>query len=229
MLLVLLLALSCCPNKTSSSRIQSSPSAYSRRPGRGDLYHHYYSQQNQHQRPPQHYLQYHHQINHHNSGDGLSEGILEGGDPYHSGEEEDPNWWDGAEEIDLTQKIHPPFPDPYPDSFHLVPLNPFQDSVQDFFENPDSLFFGSCGDENVCEVGPFPPPPELFVPPPPMPPFMPGLAAMLGTEGGLPGEELPAAGGRTPDGTCTLCHWATEGNSSAVFVVENEGELKSSQ
>ena len=124
------------------------------------------------------------------------------------GWDDDDGWWDGVEEIDLTQR-----PPEYNDEtqLYLVPLQEDDDN-----DNQYDCFLNI--PEDVCDLGKFPrPPPELFVPPPPLPPFLPGLAPLAQSQRPTEQDE------------CLLCHWAEHGNLSSTLLAGEQGEVLSSE
>lgn len=136
--------------------------------------------------------------------DNLADGIVEG-----EGWEEEDGWWDGVEEIDLTQ------PSQYNGNtqLYLVPLAPVEQELTD-----QSLVI-DCGGEAFCDIEMFPPPPKLAMPPPPLPPFMPGLVNMIRR------QSLEVFIGVPPQSHCSLCQWAYQGNSSLTTLMDDFGEF----
>ncbi|XP_071548129.1 uncharacterized protein [Panulirus ornatus] len=119
--------------------------------------------------------------------------------------EEDESWWDGVEEVILTNS--------FSDGFSYDDL--FYDDLYDINY--------TCTDSMECEeFASLPPPPDfiLTLPPPPVPPFLQGAIGRLQEEGrkrkklepqeeDLKEEEL-----EWDFDQCSLCDWATGGNNT---------------
>lgn len=115
-------------------------------------------------------------------------------------------WWEGVEEVDLTQSHRE-------SQFYLIPLQQ-QPQSDDSYPNCEGSF------EDSCDF--LLPPPQLFLPPPPIPPFLPGLVNLAES------QRSPAADGKAEchlcHSECQLCHWAMHGNASSTFLHGDLGE-----
>ena len=142
--------------------------------------------------------------------------------------EEDESWWDGAEEIDLTQ----PFTD-YLDDY-LIYEDFLYNNTTSIISLPSCLDLDETPD---CSVIPnIPPPPDmiLILPPPPVPPDLRGVEGLLleATKKWQKQEEIKSL---TDDSVyqdddfknsvwdnsehmCVLCEWAVGGNDTIDFL-----------
>ncbi|XP_066967173.1 uncharacterized protein [Macrobrachium rosenbergii] len=119
--------------------------------------------------------------------------------------EEDESWWDGVEEVVLTNSFNGGFT--YDDLYY------------------DDLYDANytCTDTLECEeFSALPPPPDfiLTLPPPPVPPFLQGAIGRLQEEG-RKRKKLESTEDEDEDkeqdleyDQCSLCEWATGGNNT---------------
>ncbi|KAK8726919.1 hypothetical protein OTU49_010131, partial [Cherax quadricarinatus] len=123
--------------------------------------------------------------------------------------EEDESWWDGVEEVILTNSFN--------DGFSYDDL--YYDDLYDINY--------TCTDTMECdEFDSFPPPPDsiLTLPPPPVPPFLQGAIGRLQEEGRKrkklepqevgKEEEDEEEGREWEEDQCSLCEWASGGNNT---------------
>lgn len=158
------------------------------------------------QHDQQHYLHFQHS----QADDNLADGIIEG-----DGYTDDDGWWDGVEEVDLTHKTPIKLGDGA-SQFYLAPLS--GDQLSDPWSENDHQYLKDCGKDSYCDVGISNQPPKLTIPPPPLPPFMPGLVNMIRR------QNLEVFIGVPPESHCSLCRWAEDSNSSLAALAHEPCE-----
>lgn len=145
--------------------------------------------------------------------------------------EDDEAWWEGVEEVVLTNS--------FTDGFFAYEEQLYEDDLYDINY--------TCTDSMPCDDFAYlPPPPDsiLTLPPPPVPPFLTGAIGRLQEEGrkkreeekSESQEEREAGGGEEGDGDeedggrkwvndeCSLCDWATGGNNTLNLLPPSPGE-----
>lgn len=197
------------------------------------------------QPPPYHVLYYDHSYPpsrplHHQPGSGGNTGsqgksnafldFYDGLEDVGESWEDDEGWWDGVEEVVLTNS--------FTDGFYAYEEQLYDDDLYDINY--------TCTDSMPCdEFAYLPPPPDsiLTLPPPPVPPFLNGAIGRLQEEGRKKREEEKneesEAEGEAKDGEeeedegggrkwandeCSLCDWATGGNNTLNLLPPPPGE-----